>query len=394
MTGSIERLGALDSARGLALLLVCLSHFASVYSRGSGFDLSTVYYATMVAAPTFMLLSGMLLGHFYVIKKAAFQSVTWDFLDRGLFILLVARILILLSFVPKDGLIGSFRNVFITDAIAFNIIVGPLIVSRLDRVSRLGLASGCWAVSWAIVIGWNPASFSWEFVKEGFFGDWFSPHVHALNYAFPIAPWFGLYLVGTVVGESLANHLRSGDLRFAARYLIRGGSFSIAASLTAKTIFLFGKKYSLSKVFSSYLAYALTSPTQKSPPSLAYFCFYGGCGAVTMGLFLYCEKLNFFSSAARLAALLGRNSLLVFVGQYYVYYVFFYLMNLSYSVFWPAYFMLSVLVIVALAAVGDARKLSRHFKVPAHRLCPGFDPTLDNRFVESNRPGANLPGRN
>lgn len=375
------------------MVLVCLSHFASVYSRSSGFDLGWIYYATMAAAPTFMILSGILLGYFYVIKRESFQSVIWDFLDRGFFILFVARLLILLAFVPRDGFIGSFRNVFITDAIAFNIIVGPMLVSRLNRPSRLGLACICWAASWIIMISWNPASFSWEFVKEGFFGEWLDPHIHALNFTFPVAPWFGLYLVGTVIGETLGDRLRAGKTDTVARFLMLGGLFNVASSLAAKTVFLVGKKYMLWSIFTTFLAYALTSPTQKSPPSLAYFCFYGGCGTTIIGLSLYLERSNLFPSFARLTALVGRNSLLVFVGQYYIYYVFFHFMNLGYSAFWPIYFFLSMVCVVALALVGDVGNLNKYFKVPAHRFRPGFDGAIVSRYPVVDHQNTSLSKR-
>lgn len=71
-----NRIVALDSARGTAMLLVCLSHFAVIYSESSGVSFDDVYYFTMMAAPTFMVISGILLGFFYTTKKALLSSLS------------------------------------------------------------------------------------------------------------------------------------------------------------------------------------------------------------------------------------------------------------------------------------------------------------------------------
>lgn len=58
------------------MMLVCLSHFTEVYSKSSGASLDGVYYFTMMAAPTFMLISGMLLGFFLQPGKMSLNSLS------------------------------------------------------------------------------------------------------------------------------------------------------------------------------------------------------------------------------------------------------------------------------------------------------------------------------
>lgn len=62
--GADRRLGAVDAARGAAMLLVCLSHFADAYVElfGYGSTYERLDLVVMIASPPFMLLSGAMLG--------------------------------------------------------------------------------------------------------------------------------------------------------------------------------------------------------------------------------------------------------------------------------------------------------------------------------------------
>ena len=364
-----RRLIAVDVARGFAMLMVCLSHFVNIYSRTGGVDLTDIYLVTMTAAPTFMVISGVVLGYFHVTRQSEFRAVVVEFLERGLFILIVARLLICVAFLPlSGGFVESLKYVYITDAVGFNILIGPSVVTRLRKTSRLALACGCWVLSWILIVLWSPDQTWVEFIKEAAFGDWVYSYYHVANYAFPLIPWFGLYLVGTCLGETVAERLVADDVAGAARQCAGAGLAAILISSVVKLVFLAGKKLALSAAFLSVLTYALTSPIQKSPPSVPYFFFYGGCGAILLGALIRLPRIRFEASALRFLAILGRNSLFVFVVQYYLYNVVFMELGLGYTGFWPLYFAVSVLVLYLAARFAENNRVNRYFRIPVISL--------------------------
>jgi hypothetical protein len=93
----------------------------------------------------------------------------------------------------------------------------------------------------------------------------------------------------------------------------------------------------------------LFSAGQKYPPSPAYFLAAGGVG---LGLLAVCEWADTKDLVPWLQesfALVGRSSLIVFVAQYFVYYVGFFLLNLPMSSLWPVFLVASLAVNFAVA---------------------------------------------
>ena len=110
------------------MLLVCLSHFAVIYSASSGVSFDGVYYFTMMAAPTFMIISGILLGFFYTNKKSSFDLIKRDYINRGFFILTIARLFICSAHTLRShGFLESSKYVYITDAVGINI-ASPIMI--------------------------------------------------------------------------------------------------------------------------------------------------------------------------------------------------------------------------------------------------------------------------
>lgn len=355
-----SRILALDSARGTAMLLVCISHFTEVYSRNSGAPLYGVYYLTMMAAPTFMIISGILLGFFYTSKKSSFELIKRDYINRGIFILVIVRLFICSAFILRShGLFESTKYVFITDVIGVNIIFGPALINKVQPIFRIALGLICMILSWIVTILWEPNNNYFEFLKEIVFGDLENTYFHSLHYVFPLLPWFGLYFIGSYFGERLGYSVLTREKLIAIKYFIKIGLYSATIAVLVKLVFSLFKSYSLWPASKSLTLWALTSPLQKSPPSIIYFLFYGGLGLFFIGCLLYLEQKKWLVFYLETTAIVGRASLFVFVIQYYFYYTILYAIDLHYSQAWPIYFLFSLLFIFLLARIWDSMKLNR-----------------------------------
>ena len=92
-----SRLPALDVARGLAMVLVCLSHFVWSATQTVGdtrtFDLLTKL--SMIATPTFLLVSGITLGYLHGLRGDGYRRLATKLPERGLLLLSVVHLLML-----------------------------------------------------------------------------------------------------------------------------------------------------------------------------------------------------------------------------------------------------------------------------------------------------------
>jgi hypothetical protein len=116
------------------------------------------------------------------------------------------------------------------------------------------------------------------------------------------------------------------------------------------------------------VALDLLSAGQKYPPSPTFLLGSAGLGFAILAAAAWVEDRGLFRSAFAILALLGRASLVVFVGQYFVYYVGFFLLRLPMSPLWPIYFAVSVLINLACAWLWDAKFSNRFLTVGLPRL--------------------------
>lgn len=348
------------------MLLVCLSHFALIYSSSSGVSFDSVYYFTMIAAPTFMVVSGILLGFFYVIKRSSFELVRRDYINRGIFILIIARLFICSAHILKShGFLESLKYVYITDAVGVNIIIGPILIIKVRPIYRIVLGFGCMILAWVIIILWEPQNNYSELFKEAIFGDWEYSYFHVTHYTFPLLPWFGLYFISSYFGERLGTTASEKDNSKTIMYLLKVGLCSITVAVLVKLIFWLLKYYTSWPVFKNFTIWALVNPLQKSPPSILYFLFYGGFGLFFIGYLLYLEQKKLLFFYLKMTATIGRNSLFIFIIQYYFYYTVLYAMHLHYSQIWLVYFLFSLFCIFWLSKICDSMKLNRFLTLGA-----------------------------
>jgi hypothetical protein len=304
---SARRIHGIDAARGMAMLLVCLSHFTNTAFRLNP-DSSArhvLVHVGMVASPTFMLISGMMLGLLYETRRESFGGIARGLIGRGLFLLTVAHVLILLAVLPDYQ---TVRISFITDVIGVAVVTGPFLMHRLGVGARLGLAVASMASGVAMSVLWFPATSVGGVMRYLLAGPWGSE----MPGNFPLLPWMALYLFGSTLGGWIARLQVGRRYRAIELGLIGVGSAGVCLGVAANFVFdLIGVSGAIG---------SLASPTQKFPPSPAYLAFFGGCGLIMTGFLLIAQRLP-ISPITTWLRLLGRTSLCVFILQYHVYYL-------------------------------------------------------------------------
>ena len=168
-----ERIHAIDAARGTAMLFVFLSHFGWVYfsQNGASAYLRVSALVGQVASPAFMIISGMMLGYLYRTSGGDFAGIRAKLIDRALFLLTIGRVFILIAHIPAaGGLWAALHWGFMTDAIAFSLIAGSILITLLEPKERILLAVGTFAVSSWLTVSWHPHSKLLWVVQETLFG--------------------------------------------------------------------------------------------------------------------------------------------------------------------------------------------------------------------------------
>lgn len=349
-----RRLRGIDAARGMAMVLVCLAHFGYVYFQqvNGPAEAAIVTGVTMIASPTFMLISGMMLGLLYLTRADSFGAIARTLLGRGVFLLTVGHILIVVACIPRaGGFEAAMTRGFITDAIGVAIIVGPFLVRRIPTGGRLALAAGLYAASAVMAWGWSPRPDTFLNLVDYVFSG---PNLGDTRANFPVLPWLALYLCGTAIGEwmgravaggpELQRYRRHGATARMERGLRWLGLASVVVALGIKSVFLWLRN---AGVFTSAdaLPFAITSIFQKFPPSLPYLLFYGGLGLVMTGSILTLSRSERLRRLIDALSVLGRASLFVFLLQFYVYYVVLHYLRLPYTPLWPLFFLLSLTLV-------------------------------------------------
>jgi uncharacterized membrane protein len=358
-SGASSRWLAIDASRGIAMAFVCLSHFGTGYFAGIGHSERQILTdrIAMLASPAFMLISGSMLGMLARERsRDHFASVRERFFDRGLFLLIVAHVLIVFAHLPLHaGRFAWIRWGFITDTIAVCLLVGPALVERLPARTRLALAGAMYAGSWWTVLAWHPSGFVARFLKDTVVGP-MGDSTRLSN--FPILPWLALYITGTVVGEEMVARRRRVESPSAVLASLGAATVLVAAAWTI----VIGagspdRLWPLSDVYSRVAD--LGSPFQKVPPGPLYLLGYGGLAILLMAAVIRAEERRIALPALRVAALVGRASLFVFVLQYYVNFALVPALHLPDTPWWPVFFAVSLAALYVATRVWMSFGLNR-----------------------------------
>lgn len=382
---SIGRVRAIDAARGLAMVFVCLSHFGLEYFRrlDEPAIASALYIIGMIGSPTFMLISGVMLGLLYETRRERFQHYRMLLADRALFMLTVGHLLIMVASAPRlESLSETLRRGFITDALAVALLLGPTLVAHVSRRVRALFALILFAGAWILAIRWAPVNAFDAVLRYLLVGA----YPNELPHNFPLLPWLAVYLGASVLGQWIGEQLATGRQRKVERTLLAWGGAAMTLVVLYKVC-----QWTLALPSSPLLA-VLASPWRKLPPSPAYLLLYGGLALVLVAGTLAVERRKLMQPLFNWATLLGRASFFVFILQFYVYYVLLLSLNLPYTPFWPLVFVASLVGITVLAKVWDDGANNRYLTVG---LRP-FTTTRIGRLMLGNvgawwRPGLQSP---
>jgi uncharacterized membrane protein len=317
----VSRIPALDVTRGMAMILVCLSHFtwAAIETVGPSRLFEALMVVSMIASPTFVLVSGMTLGYVHSGGGAAYRRFALKLRERGLLLVTAVYLAMLPAFhFMAPGEHETYRFIPITTTIGVCLLVGPAVVARLALRSRLWLGVALIAASWLVVLGTPPSPDGsvLGIVKDALVGArdrswWF--------YSFPIIPWFGAYVIGSAIGQSVFCAARAGES--VTRLLLSWAAALVGAALAVElTVTLLAARAPGSTLLAQ-LAATVGNPLQKVPPSPAYLLTYGAAGLGMAALINVLLDRGYVRWIMRRASDLGRSSLIVFILQSYLYYL-------------------------------------------------------------------------
>jgi uncharacterized membrane protein len=355
----------IDATRGLAMLQVLIAHFAWIYfARHPEFTLGPLLSKAMSpAAPTFMVISGFLLGYIYETRQHRLGDFGLKLIDRGLFLLTIGHVIILLAYLAiADGVAGALRYGQVTDAIGLAIILGPILIVRWPIRARVGVAVALFIACWLAIAFWHPPATSGQWIKHTLFGT-VTPG-NQWSYNFPLLPWLCLYLAATAIGQHIATLRRAGREHQTARVLLTYAAAGFAISVAAKAAF-WGVALFIapsSDLFSVLIAF--TDPLQKFPPGLGFFAATGGAALLLLTVVFFAEQRGWFTRGLKFASMIGQHSLFVFLVQEHVYVTWLWLLDPPYSrVLWPLLLVATIAVVLGITVLWDRVGGTHYFTV-------------------------------
>ncbi|TMP17324.1 acyltransferase family protein [Pseudoalteromonas sp. S2893] len=307
----MNRITWLDTSRGLAIVLLILVHYVgALETRGfiSYEAMNLVKAFLRVATPYFIMIFGFTFAVAYKTKINNFRDVLviQKRLRKNLLLVFIAREIIAVTAVFRYGdyktdLIDVllYKNFSQSGEILtfyfFAILLAPLAMLLINKVkSSIFLFSAFSLYIISYTIGYNFSSSESGLLFRFLFFD---------VYAF--FPFFSLAMVSMYL-YTLYSSLNNNYQRVKTFLLIGSTLFTISV------ILLFG--------LYEDVVVALATAKLKSPPQILYMALYSG-EAILLTIFVCALKYNNLLSIInnRLLPLLGRNSLLAYVGHYFLF---------------------------------------------------------------------------
>jgi hypothetical protein len=324
--GTSQRILPVDATRGALMLFSCLAHFAwwlhATYPGLSG----TLSGVGMIATPTFLLVSGAMVGLLCATPARAGRDLRSQLFNRGLFLLTVGHFLISLSEAHSNGgLWKTLTGVSVVDEIGLSTLIAAFLVQRLadPAVCRriASFAAMSLLVAWAANLLWDPSSWLGVALKNILIGG-NAVTEHIGRYTGPTLQYMALYALGLPLGHMISGYYsgKITSLEIARRLALTG------ASLIALCSLLLAARYALDHV-AFFRAFPIASldvtlrVTAKTPPSPTYVIFYCGVGLLLMAsaFWIAQRKTPLGNATLGWLAAIGRASLFVFVLQYFLY---------------------------------------------------------------------------
>ena len=352
-------MSALDATRGIAMLLVCTAHFIDVYYGAGPRDnwlLNDLSVVSRIATPSFVLVSGILLGYLSKSTHQAWANLRVHLLDRAIFLITVGHVLMAASFTIREDLVTALSRGYVTDTLGWCVLVGLLVIHYAKTPTvRFWLGLLMYVIGWASWNEWHPDHPVLVTIR----GIVLGPEENTVPiFWFPLLPWFGVYLVGSAIGSWLGT--------FEPRQLSQAGhrlvwwSGSVLGSMLIMQLIIVMLKIPRS-IYLPFISYS------KSPPGPFYLLTFGSAALLLLGTLLLVSKAPQIRTAISMAERMGRNALSLFITQSFLFYtaLYFFLSHSAKSTV-PNVFLLligSLLCVMWLSGMYDRSHLNRLWTV-------------------------------
>jgi hypothetical protein len=345
------------------MLLVCAAHVDHHFAATSPLLASLFVLVTRIATPTFLLLSGFVIGY---LLRTSRGKVGLSLVDRGLFLLLVAHWGLGLANIAEYGwrewLLG---RVSIIDAVGVALFIAVLL-RRRSPAMLAALGGAMCLVSWYLANTLAPQTETGALAAAVLF---------EIRYAdrpmidIALVPYVGLFLIGMALSGHLHSALLAGNHAAIARRLLLFAGAAIALVGIAIAAWKIGERLAPGPFWSSELGDTLRmtlDPRVKRPPSPAYLLFYGGAGLLMLAAFFHRKPTWLIASVTPPLRLIGQASLVVFIAQDWLFFVVPKVLGfetVSAVPFWLAYLALSVYALYRLARLWRRHNGNRYLTI-------------------------------
>jgi hypothetical protein len=354
MPAGSRRILPIDASRGLLMLFASLAHFSwwihQAYPEGS----AVLAAIGMVATPTFLMLSGAMVGMLCAAAARNGRDLKSQLFNRALFLLTVGHLLIALSEAHlSGGLTRTIRGVTVVDEIGLCTLIAAFFIPRLAnaelcaRIARRAVIA--LGIVWLYNIFWLPDSATSLAVEELLIGGNIKSAAFAAHS--PVLQHIAMYAIGLPLGHFFARYVaQQVTLREVANRCVAIGLLLLSSGCLLRVLRHFADLTAW--LHHPAIDQTLTM-TQKTPPSPAYVMFYGGFGLLSIGILFWLtgNARSFARAGLEWMAVIGRASLLVFVLQYFLYWTLPDLLNIHPNRFCVLVFVGNVLLMRYIAGV-------------------------------------------
>jgi uncharacterized membrane protein len=327
-----ERIAPVDAARGCAMIAVCVSHINQHFSDSAPQLQGMLIATTRFATPTFLLLSGFVIGH---LLRTSARNVAPMLVDRGLFLLFIGHLLLGLAMLPQMHVTQwLFGRTTIIDAIAVALFAAVLL-RRAGAATLLTIGGALCLLSWGVAMAHDAALLEIE------------PPI--------IVPYIGVFLMGMALSVLFEQPLCARHYGVIARRLTWLGGTAVvlvATGFVAWQVATDQLSWVMRDPRAADALYETLNPLGKRPPSPAYLFFYGGLGLLLLAKLFEGRPAWLVQPVIHSAEVIGRASLMSYIVQDWLFFLLPKMLGydeVTSVPFWLAYVTISVLFLYALA---------------------------------------------
>ena len=346
------------------MAFVGLSHFSWTLEHTQPRLADLLESVAMIATPTFLLLSGAMLGLLQLRRRNGLSDLSARLFHRGLFVLVVGHLLISgASAYAHDIHYFSvvLDRLYITDVVGICLMLLPRITA--ERGVRPLLATGIAMYLAAVLISylWQPTQATGIVLEHMLVGSHGHSGRQLMEFASPIIPYIGVYIAGIGLGTYI-DRVATGALEARESWRVVGVAVAMVfVAMCAKAGWILSH-VDVTTSLGIHL-HELTSPFQKVPPGPTYLLTFAGLGILALSAFFWLERRSPNALPLRAFAVLGQCSFFVFILQFYIFGPMSAHAALFGGRYWWASYLISMLAIGGLAVLWRKARGNRLFDI-------------------------------